>query len=124
MNVKIIGFEQKNLIFKYYKSADLFVLPTREDIWGLVVNEAMACGIPVITTNRCIAGIELIEDGINGYIVEVGNSLDLKEKIFELLQNDNLCKKMASNNVKKMHGNTIENIAKSHIDVIQKFLAK
>lgn len=42
-NVQLVGFKQKEEIFEYYKAADLFVLPTREDIWGLVINEAMAC---------------------------------------------------------------------------------
>ena len=35
-------------------------MPTREDIWGLVINEAMAAGLPVITTDRCAAGVEMV----------------------------------------------------------------
>ena len=51
-------------------ASDLFVLPTREDIWGLVINEAMSFGLPIITTRKCIAGTELITDGENGYLLE------------------------------------------------------
>lgn len=47
---------------KYYKAADLFVLPTREDIWGLVINEAMAYGLPIITTDKCVAGVQLLNN--------------------------------------------------------------
>ena len=80
-NVNTLGFMDKKTLFKYYRAADLFVLPTREDIWGLVINEAMACGLPVITTDKCIAGLELIENGVNGYIVSVGNSKELAQRI-------------------------------------------
>lgn len=54
-------------------AADIFVHPTREDIWGLVVNEAMAKGLPVITTDRCVAGLELIKNESVGRIVPVEN---------------------------------------------------
>ena len=59
-NVHFIGFKRPEELKQYYRMADLFVLPTREDIWGLVVNEAMANGLPVITTDRCAAGLELV----------------------------------------------------------------
>lgn len=84
-NVQLVGFKQKEEIFEYYKAADLFVLPTREDIWGLVINEAMACGLPVISTNMCLGAVELIENGINGYIVPVNNSNELTEAMKKLL---------------------------------------
>ena len=57
------GFKGKKELAKYFQAADLFVLPTREDIWGLVINEAMAYGLPIITTNKCIAGLALLKDG-------------------------------------------------------------
>ncbi|HAX03388.1 MAG: hypothetical protein A2Y45_00495 [Tenericutes bacterium GWC2_34_14] len=60
-NVNFINFMDKKMLTRYYRACDLFLLPTREDIWGLVINEAMANGIPVLTTNRCIAGIELLQ---------------------------------------------------------------
>lgn len=120
-NVKIVGFKKKEEISKYYKAADLFVLPTREDVWGLVVNEAMAYGLPVITTDKCIAGIELINNSINGFIVKCENNKDLKDRIFEILRDDCLKSKISLNNLKKMQSYTIEGIAESHFKVIEKF---
>ena len=58
-NVYLVGFKPKAEVFEYYKAADLFVLPTREDIWGLVINEAMAVGLPVVSTDMCVAATEL-----------------------------------------------------------------
>lgn len=119
-NVRIIGFMQKEDLFRYYCASDIFVLPTREDVWGLVVNEAMAVGLPVITTDNCNAGLELIENGINGYIVPVENDNELAEKILYLLSDSSLCKSMSINNLEKIENFTIEKIAQSHIEVINK----
>lgn len=71
-NVRFIGFLNKDQLRNLYRACDFFVLPTREDIWGLVVNEAMACGLPVITTNRCVAGLAMVESGANGLIIDSG----------------------------------------------------
>ena len=109
----------KEELLSYYKAADLFVLPTREDIWGLVINEAMASGLPVISSNRCIAGLELIEEGVNGFIVPVENPKALHEKIEELLSDDELRVRMAKANVEKMQDNTMENIVKNHLKVLK-----
>lgn len=83
--VHFISYRSKNEILKYYQAADVFVLPTREDIWGLVVNEAMCCGTPVISTRKCGAALELISDGENGYIVETDDPKLLEEAIRKVL---------------------------------------
>ena len=79
--VRCVPFLTKQELSAYYAAADLFVLPTREDIWGLVVNEAMAFGLPVVTTDRCGAGLELVEPGKNGFLVPAGSVDALAEAI-------------------------------------------
>ncbi|MEG2789464.1 MAG: glycosyltransferase family 4 protein [Romboutsia sp.] len=120
-NIKILGFKNKKEIIEYYKAADLFVLPTREDIWGLVINEAMANGLPIITTNRCIAGLELVENGVNGFIVNINDSKELYYAMIEILNNDILAQEISNNNISKIKGKTVENIGKSHIEVINNY---
>jgi glycosyltransferase involved in cell wall biosynthesis len=68
-----------------YATADLFVLPSTEEVWGLVLNEAMACGLPVISTNVTGASIDLIQNGVNGYIVEAGNTAQLYEAMQKIM---------------------------------------
>ena len=68
-NVQFIGFQSQTQLRKWYQAADVFVLPTRSDKWGLVVNEALANALPVITTTACCAGMELIRDGENGFTI-------------------------------------------------------
>ena len=123
-NVLIMDFMPKSELFKYYQASDLFVLPTREDVWGLVINEAMAIGMPVISTNRCNAALELIENNINGFIVKVGDSTELAAKINAVLNNSELNVRMSNANIKKIRQYTLEEVSKSHIDTINKELSR
>lgn len=116
-NVHFLGFQSKQTLVKFYKAADVFVLPTREDIWGLVINEAMAYGLPVITTDRCVAGLELVEDGVNGYIVPVRDVEALAGKMTQILQED--LSTMGRASLEKIKPYTIENMAKVHEDIFE-----
>ena len=119
-HVHFIDFLKKEELLKYCKAADIFVLPTREDIWGLVINEAMACGLPIITTNKCVAGLELIKDNENGFIIPVSNITELSDKINVILNDKNLQLKISYNNLDKIKEYTIENMAESHFCILQK----
>ena len=83
--IHVIDFLLPDRLKEYYRAADCFVLPTREDIWGLVVNEAMAQGLPVIATDKCNAGLEMIEDNLIGSIVKVEDHEDLAHEINRIL---------------------------------------
>ena len=112
--VHFVDFLTKPELAVYYKAADIFVFPTREDIWGLVINEAMAYGLPVITTDRCVAGLELIENGVNGYLIPSEDSATLAAKMDLLLSDTEKCVEITKNNLKKISFYTIENMAKIH----------
>ena len=120
-NLHFVDFQDKESVLNWYRSADLFVLPTREDIWGLVINEAMSQGLPVITTNKCIAGLELIEDGKNGYIIDVENKEMLLEKtnFFFSLSNEKR-KNIMENCLNKINKYTLENMSTIHADFLKK----
>ena len=115
-NVHFLGFMKKERLLKFYQASDLFVLPTREDIWGLVVNEAMAFALPVITTDRCVAGLTLVEDGVNGYIVPVGDVDALAEKMNLAMSGDLAA--MGAAALEKVRPYTIENMVNTHIDIL------
>lgn len=120
-NVHFIGFTEKEKLKLYYAAADLFVLPTREDIWGLVINEAMAAGLPVITTNRCGAGLELIKNNQNGYLVQVDDVDDLSNKMHVILNNKDLKNKMENNATEVIKNYTVEKMAQWHYEHLSKF---
>ena len=118
LNVYFVGYKDKKTVMEYLKASDIFVHPTSTDVWGLVINEAMACGQPIITTDMCIAGSALIEDGVNGYIVKVGDSEAIKNKIEYILQNEDICKSMGENSLHKIKKYTYEEMAASHLRIL------
>jgi glycosyltransferase involved in cell wall biosynthesis len=60
------GFVQYEGLPEYYGTAGAFILASTSEQWGLVVNEAMASGLPVLVSNRCGCAQTLVADGING----------------------------------------------------------
>lgn len=72
-------------IASIYKMADVFVLPSVSETWGLGVNEAMACGLAVIASDKVGCAIDLVKD--NGLIFKAENQIDLADKMLTLLKN-------------------------------------
>mgnify|MGYP001042925467 CR=1 FL=1 len=112
--VHFMEFMPRERLMQFYKAMDLFVLFTREDIWGLVVNEAMANGLPVISTDRCIAALELIRQGENGFLVETENLSQMREALHKLVSSEELRERMSGEAIRTMERYTIENMAEEH----------
>lgn len=79
---------------KMYGLADLFVLPSTEETWGLVINEAMASGLSIITTDRVGASVDLVKNRENGYVVESSNVNELHKAMKTIVENPKLLAKM------------------------------
>lgn len=114
-NVHFVGFKSKNELKEYYKAADLFVLPTREDIWGLVIEEAMAYGLPIVSTNRCAAAEELVDDK-NGRIVRTENPVELRRAMLEVLDSAQV---FGINSLNRITQYTIEKMARKHVEELK-----
>ena len=72
--VSFRGFQQVDNLVYYYALATCFILPSISETWGLVVNEAMASGLPVIVSRICGCAEDLVKDGKNGYVFDPGNA--------------------------------------------------
>jgi len=81
---------------EWYVAADLSVFPSEGDIWGLVVNEALSMGVPVICTSR-IGGAELVRDGENGFRVPVRSPGKMAARIWQLYRDRALLQRMKGN---------------------------
>jgi 1,2-diacylglycerol 3-alpha-glucosyltransferase len=93
--VHLPGFQQYPDLPAYYGLAGAFIHASTTEQWGLVVNEAMACGLPVLVSNRCGCAPDLVQEGKNGYTFDPTNvaqlaSLLLKLSNFQLLELSNL----------------------------------
>lgn len=68
--VSFAGFQQLDRLPLYYGLAEALVLPSLSEPWGLVVNEALAAGLPAIVSSQCGCAMELVFPGLNGAIVD------------------------------------------------------
>ena len=67
------GFQPPEELPRFFAQADVFVLPSRYEGWGVVVNQALGAGLPVICSDAVGAGCDLVDEGINGLKFENGN---------------------------------------------------
>lgn len=72
-DVYFFGFRNQSELPKFYAIADIFVLPSENEPWGLVVNEVMCAGLPVIATKEIGAAADLVVPGHNGLIFQTGD---------------------------------------------------
>ena len=117
-NVHFVDFKSKEALRGYYRASDIFTLMTVGDVWGLVINEAMACGLPVITTNRCVAGVELVSNEVNGYVIDVGDCDGLVRCVMQVFDGD--MERMGKNALATIAPYTIENLAMVHMKILEK----
>ncbi|KKG99372.1 hypothetical protein DU68_01480 [Methanosarcina mazei] len=94
------GWVSEEEKFIYYSISDVFVLPTLSDVWGLVINEAMCFGLPVVSTKAAGASWDMIVPGKNGYIVNSANVNELYYSIKKIIVNQDVCLKMGEESSK------------------------
>ena len=83
--VTFLGKRNQDSLPYYYSAAEMVIMPSHYESFGMVALEAMACGTPVIAS--LVGGlIHLVEDGVTGYHVPVDDPIALSERIFGLLQ--------------------------------------
>ena len=86
VKIHITNFIKKQEeLFKHYFAGDVLVLSSIDEPWGLVVNEAMNIGLPVIVSNRCGCSLDLVQEGVNGYLFDPRDDEDLKIKLEKVL---------------------------------------
>ena len=90
------GFLPQEQLADLYAISDLFVLPSEYETFGAVVLEAMASGLPIITTNQVGAAYDLIEEGVNGHIIPWDDTEALAEAMCRVLSDEATRKRMGA----------------------------
>lgn len=85
------GFQPPEELPHFFSQADVFVLPSRYDGWGVVVNQALGAGLPIICSDMVGAGRDLVEEEVNGLHFPTGDSGALAEKMQRFLVHPSLC---------------------------------
>jgi glycosyltransferase involved in cell wall biosynthesis len=102
----------------YFQAADIFVFTTYEDIWGMVLTEAMAFGKPVICSQDAKA-VEMIVNGENGFVFDMGESAKLAEYMGQFLENPHLIEAMGNKSAEIMVNHTPEKATQSFIQALK-----
>jgi glycosyltransferase involved in cell wall biosynthesis len=111
VQVRFEGVCDKQKLFRLFAQADIFVLSSLYDGWGVVVNQAIACSVPPIVSINVRSGREhLIESGYNGFIYDGKNQLE--KQLFTLIDDDELREYMSMNCKKVYTIWNIETVAK------------
>ena len=98
---KWLGHKPQAELHRYYSQGSVFVLNSIQDGFGMVMTQAMACGLPLISTANT-GGPDLIEDGKEGFIIPIRDVEAIKERILFFYENPKLCKEMGESAKKKV----------------------
>lgn len=105
-NVVFTGFVQKRDLPRFYALADTFVFPTLGDPYGIVVDEAMACSLPIISTTAAGEIRGRVQDGVNGFLVMPGDSQTLAAAMLTLADHMELREQMGKISAHKVKNHT------------------
>jgi glycosyltransferase involved in cell wall biosynthesis len=85
--IEYAGFKPPEALPDYFAQADIFVLPSRYDGWGVVVNQALGAGLPVICSDAVGAGVDLVDENVNGLRFANGNADELERCMMQAASN-------------------------------------
>ncbi len=90
---KSIGHKSQKELYKYYSQSSVFVIMSVQDGFGMVLSQAMACGLPVICTKNT-GGEDVLQDGVDGFVIPIKDVTMLKKHLLFLYENPEICRKM------------------------------
>lgn len=109
-NVIFPWFIQKDQISELYAVADIFTLPSYEEVWWLVINEAMCFGLPILTAYRVGASPDLVIEGKNGYVMKENKPKELLSWLEFILEKDLI---INNNSLEEIKNFKIDDLVKS-----------
>jgi len=121
-NFLLAGFKNQSELPPYFKAADAFVLPSLHETWGLVVNEAMHFGLPVLISDRVCCSADLVESRETGLVFRSNDAGDLARALRQIVQNDRLRQQFSRNARRVIREYTPDCAANGILNAVQKAL--
>ena len=123
-NVAFAGFHQADTLPPLLAAADVFVFPTLGDPFGMVVPEAMACGLPVISSSAAGELRDRVVDGVNGFVVPPADSAALLASMQRLVDDERLRKSMAEAATRTVAGQSPDLWAEAFEEAVTTIMAR
>ncbi|MGV0026189.1 glycosyltransferase family 4 protein [Phormidesmis priestleyi] len=117
-NIRWEGWVAYDELGSYFCNADVFILPTLEDTWGMVVLESMVFGKPVLCSNHAGA-VEMVADGENGYVIDPNDSKQLADRMSQFIKDPDLAKKMGERSQQMIEKYEPESVAEFLTQVVK-----
>jgi glycosyltransferase involved in cell wall biosynthesis len=111
------GFIDQKQLPEFYRKSKLFLFPTKTDAWGIVANEAMAAGVPVITCKNAGVEDDLVINNVNGYVLPLDTDI-WADKVINLLNDDKLYAQLSHNAYTHVQNYNFESAAAGIVDAI------
>jgi glycosyltransferase involved in cell wall biosynthesis len=116
--VRYEGFQAPANLPRYFAQADAFILPSRYDGWGVVVNQAMGAGLPVLTSDAVGAARDWVTDGVNGRVFVAGDGQALYEAMKSAADNRERLKEWGASSSERAAGLSPEAGAEAWVKIV------
>lgn len=93
-NLRVVGFKNQTELPAYFHLADVFIIPSMAEPWGLVLNEAMCCRCAILASDEVVASNDLVRNGVNGFIFKAGSISDITKNLKKILSDSELISAM------------------------------
>ncbi|GAC1396523.1 MAG: hypothetical protein NVSMB56_11280 [Pyrinomonadaceae bacterium] len=122
-SVHFTGFINQSELPKYYALSDVFIRPDGlyQGDWGLTVNEAMAAGLALISSDRIGATIDLVHNGANGRVIRFGDPADLSNAMREMASDAERTRRMGERSIEIIKGWSYEECVQAIKNALQKY---
>jgi len=114
--VHFLGFVSEEKKFQYLDNSDIYILSSVHEGFGIVLQEAMQVGLPIVATNNG-GQVDFVKNNKNGFLVKFGNTNAMKKYIEKIIGNKRLRDKMSKNNKQKINDFKLNNIAEQYLEV-------
>lgn len=122
--IQFAGFAHREDLPEFYALADALIFPTHTDPWGLVVNEAMLCSVPVIATTVAGCAADLMQDGWNGFVVPPKDPSGLADAMTRLADDPRLRREMGARSRERIAAYSPTSWAEGLVAAVKSVFAK